>query len=313
MRIFVAGATGAIGRRLVPRLVESGYEVVALVRSKEKGSAVAAAGATPAVADPLHRGQLLDAVATARPDVVLHELTALSGMGDLKRIDKDFVLTNRFRTETTDLLLEAALAAGARRFIAQSFCGWPFARRGGPVKTEEDPLDPEPPPRFLAILEAIRYLEKAVRNTRDIEALALRYGPLYGPGTSIAKDGAIVDAVRKRKLPLVGNGAGIWSFVHVDDVAAATTAAVSRGAPGIYNVVDDDPAPVSEWLPALAAAVGAPKPKRVPAWLAKFAIGEGGVSMMTRIRGGSNAKAKRELRWEPIWPTWRTGFTEGLD
>jgi len=313
MRVFVAGATGAIGRRLVPRLIESGHEVVALVRSRDKGRALEAAGAATTVAEPLHRGQLIAAVEDARPDVILHELTALTGMGDLRRIDRDFVLTNRFRTETTDVLLDAARTAGARRFIAQSFCGWPFARRGGPVKTEDDPLDPDPPPRFLAILEAIRHLEKAVRNAVGIDALALRYGPLYGPGTAIAGDGAIVDAVRKRKFPIVGNGAGIWSFIHVDDVAEATVAAVSRGAPGIYNVVDDDPAPVADWLPALATAVGAPPPRRVPAWIARFAIGEGGVSMMTRVRGGSNARAKREFGWEPTWPSWRQGFPAGLD
>lgn len=313
MRIFFAGATGAIGRRLLPRLVADGHDVVALVRSKEKGSAVEAMGAEAVAADPLHRSHLMAAVEAARPDVVLHELTALAGMGDLKRIDKDFALTNRFRTETTDILVAAAKAVGASRFIAQSFCGWPFARTGGPIKTEQDPLDPEPPPRLLAILEAIRHLENAVRNASGIDALALRYGPLYGPGTSIAKDGAVVDAVRNRKLPVVGSGAGIWSFIHVDDVATATAAAVTRGAPGIYNIVDDEPAPVSEWLPALAAAVDAPTPRRVPAWLARFAIGEGGVSMMTKARGGSNAKAKRELGWLPEWPSWRQGFINGLD
>ncbi len=209
-------------------------------------------------------------------------------------------------------MLAAARMVGTRRFIAQSFCGWPFAREGGPVKTEADPLDPNPPASFSKTLAAIRYLEDTVRRTVDLQALALRYGLFYGPGTGIAKDGSIVELVRKRRMPIVGDGAGIWSFIHINDVARATVAAISHGDPGIYNVVDDEPAPVSTWLPALADAVGAKPPYKVPVWLGKLAIGDGGVSMMTKIRGGSNTKAKRELGWQPIYPSWRRGFVEGL-
>jgi nucleoside-diphosphate-sugar epimerase len=312
MKIFVAGGTGAVGRFLLPQLIEKGHDVVALVRSSSKAGAVAAHGARTIVADALDREALTRAIREVEPEVIIHQLTALPGVADFKRFDEEFALTNRLRTEATDTMLAAARAVGARRFIVQSFCGWPFARAGGPVKTEEDPLDPDPPPDFGRTLAAIHHLEDAVRHAQDVEALALRYGFFYGPGTSIATDGAIVDLVRRRRLPIIGDGAGVWSFIHIRDVAQATAAAIDHGAPGIYNVVDDEPAPVSTWLPALARAVGAKPPYRVPVWLGKLAVGEGGVSMMTQIRGGVNAKAKRELGWEPIYPTWRLGFVEGL-
>lgn len=313
MKIFVAGSTGAIGRRLVPLLIENGYEVVALVRSSHKAKEVEMMGAQPTVANALHKDELTAAIRKAEPEVIVHQLTALaSNTGNFKKFDEDFALTNRFRTEVTDTMLEAARLVGARRFIAQSFCGWPFAREGGPIKTEEDPLDPTPPASFRNSLAAIRHLEEAVRKTSDVEALALRYGLFYGPGTGIAKDGIIVEILRKRRLPIVGDGAGIWSFLHIQDASRATVAAISRGSPGVYNVVDDEPAPVSAWLPFLAQALDAKPPRRVPVWLARFLIGEGGISMMTKIRGGSNAKAKRELGWQPIYPTWRRGFREGL-
>ena len=241
----------------MPRLVESGHEVVGLVRSTDKGKALEALGAKFALADALDKEELGAAIRRAEPEVIIHELTALAGMGNFKRFDQEFALTNRFRTEVTDTLLAAARSVGARR-------GWPFAREGGPIKTEEDPLDPNPPAAFSKTLAAIRYLEDCVRSTADPQALALRYGMLYGPGTGIAKDGSIVELVRKRKIPIVGGGTGIWSFIHVADAARATVAAVSRGEAGIYNVVDDDPAPVSEWLPALAKAVDARPPHRVP-------------------------------------------------
>lgn len=314
MRIFVAGSTGAIGRRLVPLLVEQGHDVVGLAHTPASQRQVEAMQATPVLADALDRDALTAAVLDSKPDVVIHELTALADFsGDFKKLDEGFALTNRFRTEVTDTLLAAAREAGAQRFIAQSYCGWPFARQGGPVKTEDDPLDPNPPASFRKTLEAIRYLEEAVRRTEELEALALRYGFLYGPDTAISIGGPIVESVRQRKLPIVGDGAGIWSFLHIQDVAQTTTVAVTRGEPGIYNIVDDEPAPVSDWLPALAEAVGAAPPRRVPAWLARFAIGEGGVSMMTKIRGASNAKAKRELGWQPLYPSWRRGFRDGLN
>lgn len=313
MRIFIAGGTGAIGRSLVPQLVELGHRVVASVRTRDRAPAAEALGAVPAVADPLDRAGLTAVVVQAEPEVVIHELTALAGAsGDFRKFDREFALTNRFRTEVTDTLLAAARAAGARRFLAQSFCGWPFAREGGAVKTEEDPLDPGPPAGFRTTLAAIRYVETTVLDASGIEALALRYGLLYGPGTGIARDGLLTDLVRKHRIPIVGNGTGVWSFVHVADAARATALAVSRGSPGLYNIVDDDPAPVAGWLPFLADVLGAGVPRRVPAWLARVAIGGEGVSMMTRIRGGSNAKARRELGWEPRYPSWRQGFPAEL-
>jgi nucleoside-diphosphate-sugar epimerase len=312
MRVFVAGSTGAVGKFLVPHLVQNGHEVVALVRDAQKAKALEVMGAQVALADPLNKEELTAAIRRTEPEVIIHQLTALTGVGNFKKLDEEFALTNRFRTEVTDTMLAAARLVGTRRFIAQSFCGWPFAREGGPVKTEEDPLDPNPPASFSKILAAIRYLEDTVRKTTNLQALALRYGFFYGPGTGIAKDGLIVELVRKRRLPIVGDGAGIWSFIHISDVARTTVAAVSHGDPGIYNVVDDEPAPVSTWLPALAEAVGAKPPYKVPVWLGKLAIGGGGVSMMTKIRGGSNAKAKRELGWQLDYPSWRRGFVEGL-
>lgn len=312
MRVFVAGSTGAVGKFLVPHLVENGHEVVALVRAAQKAKALEVMGAKVVLADALNKEELTAAIRRAEPEVIIHQLTALAGVGNFRKLDQEFALTNRFRTEVTDTMLAAARLVGTRRFIAQSFCGWPFAREGGPVKTEEDPLDPNPPASFSKTLAAIRYLEDTVQRTVDLQVLALRYGVMYGPGTGIAKDGLIVELVRKRRMPIVGDGAGIWSFIHIQDVARATVAAISHGDPGIYNVVDDEPAPVSTWLPTLADAVGAKPPYKVPAWLGRLAIGDGGVSMMTKIRGGSNAKAKRELGWQPLYPSWRRGFVEGL-
>lgn len=312
MRIFVAGGTGAIGRLLIPLLIENGHEVTALTRSKAKAGEVEAWGAAPVTADALNKKELTTAVKNAEPEVIIHQLTSLTGVGNLKKFDQEFVLTNRLRTEVTDTLLTAARMAGTRRFIAQSFCGWTFAREGGPMKTEEDPLDPNPPRNFSKTLAAIRYLEDAVRRATDLQAYALRYGMFYGPGTSIARDGQIVDLIRRRKMPLIGGGTGIWSFIHVQDAARATVAAISRGKPGIYNIVDDEPAPVSTWLPYFAEVLGAKPPRRLPSWLGRLAIGDGGVSMMTSIRGGSNAKAKRELKWRPLYSSWRQGFIDGL-
>lgn len=312
MKVFLAGSTGAVGRLLVPHLVENGHEVVALAHTAQKAKALELMGAKAAIADALNKEELTAAIKRVKPEVIIHELTALVGVGNFKRLDEEFALTNRFRTEVTDTMLAAAHLVGTHRFIAQSFCGWPFAREGGPAKTEDAPLDPNPPASFSKTLAAIRYLEDTIRRSVDLEALALRYGFFYGPGTGIAKDGVIAELLRKRKLPIVGNGAGIWSFIHINDAARATVAAVSHGDPGIYNVVDDEPASVSTWLPALADAVGAKPPYKVPAWLGKLAIGDGGVSMMTKIRGGLNAKAKRQLGWQPIYPSWRRGFAEGL-
>ena len=312
MRVFLAGATGAIGKPLVPMLLASGHEVMAMTRSAQKTDRLLALGATPVVTDGLDRHAVVDAVVKARPDAVIHQLTALAGFRSMKHWDRDWAETNRLRTEATDHLLEGARSTGARRFIAQSYAGWPYAREGGPVKTERDPLDPNPPQQMRRTLDAIRYLEDQVVGATELDGIALRYGALYGPGTSIALGGDIVEMVRGRRFPVVADGAGIWSFIHIEDAAAATLAAAERGTSGVYNIVDDEPAPVSVWLPELAKAVGAKPPRHLPAWVAGLVVGEVGISLMTRIRGASNAKAKRELGWKPRYPTWREGFRAGL-
>src|SRR5215211_181643 len=312
MKIFVAGATGAVGKRLVPLLAANGHEVTAMTRSQEKGEAVRASGATPAVADGLDRAAVMQALMRSEPEVVIHQMTALTGAKSFRRFDHEFALTNRLRTEGVDYLLEAARAVGARRVIVQSFGNWNYERTGSRAKTEEDALDPNPPANQRKSLESIRYLERALTEADDQAGIALRVGNFYGPGTGFALDGDLVQLVRKRKLPIIGDGGGVWSFVHIDDVAAATIAAAERGKGGVFNVVDDEPAPVSVWLPELAKAVGAKPPRRVRVWLGRLVVGEVGVSMMTQIRGASNAKAKRELGWTPLYPSWREGFRTGL-
>jgi len=300
MRVFLAGATGAIGARLVPRLVERGHEVVGTTRSAARIGRLAEQGAEPVVLDLLDPRAVERAVGAARPDAIVHQATALAGASDFKRFDRTFAATNRLRTEGTDALLAAAREHGVHRFVAQSYAGWPYAREGGPVKTEDDPLDPAPVPAMRETLAAIRRLERAVV---DAGGLVLRYGAFYG-----APDDPAVELVRRRRFPIVGNGGGLWSFVHLDDAAAATVLALEQGEPGVHNVVDDEPAPVRDWLPALARAVGAKPPRRVPRWVGRVAAGEAGVVLMTEIRGASNAKAKRELGWTLEHPTWRDGF-----
>jgi nucleoside-diphosphate-sugar epimerase len=313
MKVLVTGGTGAIGKFLLPLLLENKYEVVALTRSVTKAALLEDTGVAAVIVDPLDKPRLTAAVRRAEPDVIIHQLSALTGVGNFRKFDQEFALTNRFRTEVTDSLLAAARTIGTRRFIAQSYCGWPYAKKGGPVKTEEDPLDPKPPEGFTRTLAAIRYLEDKVGSTTFLEVLALRYGMFYGPGTAIGKGGAIVKRTRNRLFPIIGGGGGVWSFIHILDAARATVAAISRGAPGVYNIVDDEPATVATWLPALAKAVEAKPPYRIPHWLGELTIGKGGVSIMTQIRGCSNAKAKRELNWTPIYPSWRIGFVDGLE
>jgi nucleoside-diphosphate-sugar epimerase len=310
MNVFVAGATGALGRQLVPRLVAGGHEVVGMTRSASKRDAVRGLGAAPVVADALDPDAVAGAVAEAAPDVIVHELTALAGSLDVRHFDRSFATTNRLRTEGTDNLLAAGRAVGVRRFVAQSFAGWTFARSGGPVKTEDDPLDPSPADGMRRTLAAIRHLEEAVVDAGWTEGVVLRYGGFYGPGTSLAADGEQAEQVRRRRFPVVGGGAGVWSFVHVEDAAQATVAAVERGRRGIYNIVDDEPAAVAEWLPALAAAVGAPPPRRVPRVVGRLLAGEAATVMMTEVRGASNAKAKAALGWQPRHASWRQGFAE---
>jgi nucleoside-diphosphate-sugar epimerase len=312
MRVMIAGATGAVGTRLVSRLVAAGHEVTGLTRSVSKVDTLREAGATPMVVDAFDASAVRAAVMEARPEIIVHEMTALTNASDLTHFDRAFAVTNRLRTEGLDHLLGAAKEAGARRVIAQSFCGWPYARTGGPVKTEEDPLDPAPPRELRDSLDAIRHLESAVAGAMAFEGLVLRYGAFYGPGSGLF-DGPFVDLLRRRRIPLIGDGGGWWSFLHVDDAAAATALSVEKGAPGLYNIVDDEPAPVREWLPALAGMVGAKPPWRIPRWLARIAAGEHMVAMMTENRAGSNVKARRELGWTPAHPSWRQGFAEVLD
>jgi nucleoside-diphosphate-sugar epimerase len=308
MRVFVAGATGAIGQYLVPSLVAAGHEVTGTTRSPSKASQLEKAGATPAVVDGLNSQAVLDAVQAARPDVIVHQMTALASMRNFRNFDKEFAVTNELRTKGTDYLLEAARQAGARRFIAQSFIGWNNARTGSQVKTETDPLDPDPLPATRQSMAAIRHVEETVPGAVP-EGLVLRYGMFYGPGAS----DSMLDVVRKRQMPVIGGGTGTWSFTEVTDAAAATAAAVTRGGPGIYNVVDDDPAPVREWLPYLSECLGVKPPMRAPGWLGKLLAGEVVVSLMTEARGSSNAKARRELGWAPRYPSWRDGFPVWVD
>jgi nucleoside-diphosphate-sugar epimerase len=307
MRVLVAGATGAIGKQLVPRLVEAGHEVHGMTRSESKQAMLHELGAVPVVANALDPDQVAEAVGRVRPDVIVHQLTAIPARLDLRHFNRDFALTNRLRTKGTDYLLSAGQAVGVRRFVAQSHI-LSYARTGAAVKSEEDPFDPAPAREMRQSAAAIRHLEEAVLGARWTEGIVLRYGSFYGPSTSLAPGSAQTELVRKRKFPLVGDGGGVWSFIHVADAAEATVAAIERGSRGIYNVVDDDPAPVAKWLPALAQKLGAKKPMRVPRFIGRLFAGEAGVVMMTELRGASNFKVKRELVWRPAHPSWRQGF-----
>jgi nucleoside-diphosphate-sugar epimerase len=310
MRILIAGATGAVGRHLLPRLLAAGHQVVGTTRTEAKAPLIRQLGGEALVADGLDAGAMQGAVQSAKPDAIVHEMTDLKAASDLRHFDRVFAVSNRLRTEGTDHLLAAARAAGVKRFVAQSFCGWPYARTGGAVKSENDPLDPEPPRELRRTLDAIRYLEKAVTEAREVGGVVLRYGGFYGTDTGLF-DGPFVEQVARRRAPVIGGGNGWWSFVHIEDAAAATALAIARGAVGnIYNVVDDEPAPVREWLPALAAMLGAKPPRHVPAGLGRLIAGEHIVVMMNEGRAGSNAKAKRELGWQPLHPTWRQGFAD---
>jgi nucleoside-diphosphate-sugar epimerase len=303
MHILIAGATGAAGRAHIPLLIANGHTVTGTTRSESKAGELRELGANAQIMDGLDAASVKAAVDATRPDVIVHQMTALTGI-DMKNIDKAFALTNRLRTEGTEHLLDAAKG---KLLVAQSFAGWPSERRGGPVKTEADPLDPEPPKGIRETHAAIRRLEQL---TTEAGGIILRYGGFYGPGTGMAPGGEQTQMIRKRQFPLVGNGEGIWSFLHTDDIATATLAAIEHGRPGeIYNIVDDEPAPAKEWLPFLADELGAKPPRKVPAWVAKFVASPAAVAMMTQSRGASNAKAKAELGWRPSHPSWREGFT----
>jgi nucleoside-diphosphate-sugar epimerase len=308
MKVFVAGGTGAIGIKLVPQLSAAGHDVIATSRSARGAEQVQALGAEPAIVDGLDEPGMVEAVKHAQPEVVIHEMTALAGKMDLRHFDRWFATTNQLRTRGTDYLIRAAREAGARRLIVQSYGGgWSNPREGGAVKTEEDPLDPDPLKWTRETMAGIRHIERTVPTAEGLEGVVLRYGGLYARGTGALSEEAL-DLIRKRRFPVVGDGGGVWSFVYTGDAASATVAALDQGDPGVYNVVDDDPAPAREWLPYLAEAIGAKPPRRVPVWLGRIAAGDVPVSMMTEIRGSSNAKAKRELGWQPGYASWREGF-----
>jgi nucleoside-diphosphate-sugar epimerase len=304
MRVFVVGATGALGRHLVPGLIAAGHEVTATTRTPGKVAQLRAAGADPVVLDGLDRAAVIAAVQAAAPEVIVHEMTALASMRGLRKLDQVFAATNELRIRGTDNLLAAAAQAGTRRFIAQSNTNM-TERSGGPVKTEEDPVDSRPVRSAARTLAAIKHVEQTVPLATP-EGIVLRYGNFYGPGAS----DVMLEMVRKRQFPVIGDGAGIWSFIEITDAAAATLAAVEHGAPGVYNVVDSDPAPVAEWLPYLAKVAGAKPPMRLPTWLGRLLAGEFVVAQMTSARGSSNEKARKELGWEPRYASWREGFRD---
>jgi 2-alkyl-3-oxoalkanoate reductase len=303
MRVFVVGATGAIGTRLVPKLVERGHEVIGTSRSMDRAQRLRALGAEPLALDLLDRGAVREAVLDAKPDAVIHQATALTGLSDFKHFDRSFHQTNLLRTEGTDALLAAAKEAGVSRIIAQSFASYRYAREGGPVKTEDDPLDPTPVAAMRETEDAMAYLDRVITEAGGI---ALRYGGFYGDPS----DTTLIDAVRARKFPVVGSGEGVSSFIHLDDAADATVLALDLERPAIFNIVDDEPAPIRVWLPELARILRAKPPRHLPTWLARMFAGEALVMLATEARGASNAKAKRELRWTPAHPTWRRGFAE---
>jgi len=300
MRVFVAGASGAIGTRLVPQLTERGHEVIGTFRSPGNGERVRALGAEAIALDLLDARAVRKAVLEATPHAIVHQATALANVRFSRNLDRSFAQTNRLRIEGTDALLAAAREAGVRRFVAQSFASLRYARVGGAVKSEDDPLDPSPVPGTRETNAAMRYLDEAVT---DAGGIALRYGNFYG-----ASNDGMVEPVRKRQFPIVGNGGGVSSFIHLDDAAAATVLALEHDRPGIYDIVDDEPALVREWLPVLANVLGAKPPRHFPRWLARLFAGEAMVMLGTEARGASNAKAKRALGWEPRYPSWRQGF-----
>jgi nucleoside-diphosphate-sugar epimerase len=310
MKVLVAGATGVLGRQLVPRLAEAGHEVTGMTRTEGKRGLLRELGARAVVAEALDPEQVASAVAETEPEVIVHELTALTGNPDWRNFDRSFALTNRLRTEGTDNLLAAGRALGLRRFVAQSFAGWPYARSGARIKSEEEPFDADPPGSMRETLGALRHLERAVTGAEWTEGIVLRYGGFYGPGTSLTPEGEFAEMIRKRRFPVVGNGEGVSSFIQIEDAAEATLAAVERGRRGVYNVVDDEPLAAREWLPALAEAMGAKPPRHFPRWLGRLLAGEAATEMMTEVRGASNRKAKRELGWEPRHPNLRVGFAE---
>jgi 2-alkyl-3-oxoalkanoate reductase len=310
MKVFVAGASGALGRPLVRQLIAAGHEVIGMTRSEARADQIESLGAKSVVCDVFDADALRAAALRAAPEVVVHQLTALPPRLDLKR--DALAPTNRLRTEGTRNLVSAAKAAGARRLVAESVA-FLYSPQGGWVKDEQAPLFADAPGPFAGAVAAIVDLERQITGAEGIEGIVLRYGWLYGPGTYFDRDGSQTEDALKRRAPIVGGGTGTFSFIHVEDAAGATVAAVERGDPGIYNIVDDEPAPMREWLPVFAAAVGAKKPRRVPVWLARILAGSTAAAMATQLRGASNAKAKRGLGWTPRFASWRRGFRESAD
>ncbi|MFI5692930.1 NAD-dependent epimerase/dehydratase family protein [Kribbella sp. NPDC051586] len=312
MKVLVAGATGGLGRSLVPQLIAAGHEVTGMTRSESGASSVRSFGADAVLADGLDAAAVRAAVAQVRPEVVVHQMTALKGGIDFKHFDDSFAMTNRLRTEGTDNLLAASQAAGVRRFVVQSYAGWNLQHGGSAAKTEADPLDPNPVPAQQQTMAGIKHLESAVLNADGIEGVALRYASFYGPTGDIGKGGSMVELIQKRRLPIIGNGAGVWSFIHYDDAASATVKAVESDVTGVFNVADDDPAEAAVWLPEFARILGAKAPRHVPTWVGRLAVGDVGVAAFTEIRGADNTLAKKTFGWQPGYASWREGFREGL-
>ncbi|MEV5962636.1 NAD(P)-dependent oxidoreductase [Kribbella sp. NPDC051952] len=312
MKVLVAGATGGLGRSLVPQLVAAGHEVTGMIRSERGAAGVRAFGADVVLADGLDADAVMAAVDSARPEVVVHQMSALKGGIDFKHFDDSFALTNRLRTEGTDNLLAASQAAGVRRFVVQSYAGWNLQHGGSTTKTEADPMDPDPVPAQRKTMAGIKHLESVVTNASGIEGVALRYGSFYGPTGDIGKGGSMVEMIQKRKLPLIGDGTGVWSFIHYDDAADATVKAIESDATGIFQIADDDPAQAAVWLPEFARILGAKAPRHLPAWIARLAVGDVGVAAFTEIRGADNTLAKATFNWQPAYASWREGFRNGL-
>jgi nucleoside-diphosphate-sugar epimerase len=312
MKVLVAGATGGLGRSLVPQLVSAGHEVTAMIRSESGAAGVRAQGAQVVFADGLDAAAVKAAVDTARPDVVVHQMTALRSGINFKKFDQSFAMTNRLRTEGTENLLAASQAAGVRRFVVQSYAGWNLQHGGSATKTEADPLDPDPLPATRQTMAGIKRLESLVTGADGIEGVVLRYASFYGPTGDIGKGGSMVELIKKRRLPLIGDGTGVWSFIHYDDAAAVTVKAIESDVTGIYQIADDEPAEARVWLPEFAKILGAKPPMHIPAWLGRLAAGEVGVAAFTEIRGADNSLAKRTFDWQPGYASWREGFRHGL-